>query len=143
MRSILYLYVVSETRVIFFSLISSAPTGILFRSPKQMPSALARKANIRHSNIFRAISRKFSANWAAIVDTLLGYWKRQELRARRTGADPQPDDEMLMEALINWADEEESPTGRALYDALLQAGCPRGVLADLRADLDVSHSFNE
>ena len=89
-----------------------------------------RRLDRRNAAIFRQIAKEFSSQWRSILDVLIGGHMRRNLEQKRTLGEPLSSADLIVEGLLDWSTSEEQPTGQDLYDSLLLADCPVGVLRD-------------
>ena len=102
-------------------------TGVRF---KEIP-------DINCSRIFNQVAKEFSAFRTPIVSLLLGLQKNNEFDDRMKTVAGCTEHLLLLDGLSLWFKQNEQPTSRDLYDALVDAGCPEELLTKYKKPFKV------
>ena len=96
--------------------------------------------DVTRSNIFNKVAKEFAEHRNRIISLLLGHQGNKNLSLRRsTTAAGDSERDLLFDGLCMWVEEADEPTGRKLYDALIDADCPEGLVRRYKKPLKVGH----
>ena len=94
---------------------------------------------VQRARVFNAIAKEFSSYRSTLVTLLLGNEVNRMLNTKWTtsvvGGGREHD--ALLDGLMMWFEQTECPTGRELYDALTDAGCPEDLLQKYKTPFKV------
>ena len=94
--------------------------------------------DVSQGKIFNKIAEDFADHRSRIISLLLGPHGNKNLNLKISPtASGHSESDLLFDGLCTWAEEAEAPTGRALYDALVDANCPKGLVKKYKKPLKV------
>ena len=94
------------------------------------------------SRIFNQVAKEFSDFRSAIVSLLIGLPQNKLYDEQAKTVAGCTERRLLLDGLSLWFSDSDQPTGRELYDALVDAGCPEELLTKYKKPLKVCCKFD-
>ena len=93
---------------------------------------------VRRGRIFSTVAKEFVSHQSMIITILIGYEANEVLVSKRiTSTAASQEHDVLLDGLMMWFEQTACPTGRELYDALTDAGCPENLLQKYKTPFKV------